>query len=161
IFRAARRVWTDSRPGVEPARRRNRGCVRRHGRRGPVRARAIPLALAAACALPAAARANPIDTLGFGSRAIAMGNAGSAISDDGAANHYNPAGLVRGHDLRIDIGYRWARPILRINGRDLGVDDARGWQLGLAAPGHIGPFRFAFGVALWLPDQRLSRVRSL
>jgi long-chain fatty acid transport protein len=33
--------------------------------------------------------------------------------------------------------------------------------VGLVAPGRIGPFRFAFGAALWLPDQRLTRVRSL
>ena len=29
------------------------------------------------------------------------------------------------------------------------------------APGHIGPFRFAVGIALWLPDHHLTRVRSL
>src|SRR5439155_20953776 len=70
-------------------------------------------------------------------------------------------GLVRGRDLRIDLGYRYAQPILRIDGRDVGVDAARGWQVGLVAPGSIGPFRFAFGVALWLPDQPLTRIRSL
>jgi long-chain fatty acid transport protein len=107
------------------------------------------------------ARANPMDAFGYGSRAAAMGGAATAASEDSAANYYNPAGLVRGRDLRIDLGYRYAQPLLRMNGRDLGVDASRGFTIGLVAPGAIGPFRFAFGVALWLPDQRLTRIRSL
>ncbi len=107
------------------------------------------------------ARANPIDAFGYGSRATAMGGAATAASEDSSANYYNPAGLVRGHDLRIDLGYRYAQPLLRMNGRDVGVDASRGFLIGLVAPGHIGPFRFAFGASLWLPDQRLTRVRSL
>ena len=108
-----------------------------------------------------AARANPIDAFGYGSRAAAMGGAATAASEDSSANDYNPAGLVRGHDLRIDIGYRYAQPLLRMNGRDVGVDASRGFLIGLVAPGRIGPFRFAFGASIWLPDQRLTRVRSL
>jgi long-chain fatty acid transport protein len=108
-----------------------------------------------------AARANPIDAFGWGSRAAAMGGAATAASEDSSANYYNPAGLVRGHDLRIDLGYRYAQPLLRMNGRDVGVDASRGFFIGLVAPGRIGPFRFAFGAGLWLPDQRLTRVRAL
>ena len=108
-----------------------------------------------------AARANPMDAFGVGSRATAMGGAATAASEDSSANYYNPAGLVRGRDLRIDIGYRYAQPLLRMNGRDVGVDASRGFLIGLVAPGHIGAFRFAFGASLWLPDQRLTRVRSL
>jgi long-chain fatty acid transport protein len=107
------------------------------------------------------ARANPIDAFGYGSRAAAMGGAATAASEDSSANYYNPAGLVAGHDLRIDIGYRYAQPLLRMNGRDTGVDASRGFLIGIVAPGRIGPFRFAFGASLWLPDQRLTRVRSL
>lgn len=107
------------------------------------------------------ARGNPMDAFGYGSRATAMGGAATAASEDSSANYYNPAGLVHGRDLRIDIGYRYAQPILRMNGRDLGVDASRGFLIGLVAPGHIGAFRFAFGASLWLPDQRLTRVRSL
>jgi long-chain fatty acid transport protein len=109
----------------------------------------------------ASASANPIDALGYGSRGIGMAGAQTANSIDSSANYYNPAGLVAGKDLRIDIGYRYAQPILRMNQRDVGVDAARGWQIGLDAPGNIGPFRFAVGVALWLPDQRITRTRSL
>src|SRR5262249_14097587 len=111
--------------------------------------------------LPLWARANPMDAFGYGSRATAMGGAATAASFDSSANYYNPAGLVRGHDLGIDIGYRDAQPILRMNGRDVGVDASHGFLVGLVAPAAIGPFRFAFGASLWLPDQRLTRVRSL
>jgi long-chain fatty acid transport protein len=109
----------------------------------------------------ASARANPLDAFGYGSRATAMGGAATAASEDSSANYYNPAGLVRGKDLRFDLGYRYAQPLTRINGHDLGVDASRGLFVGLVAPGSIGPFRFSFGVSLWLPDQRLTRVRTL
>jgi long-chain fatty acid transport protein len=111
--------------------------------------------------LASPARANPIDAFGYGSRATSMGGAATAASEDSSANYYNPAGLVKGRDLRIDLGYRYAQPILRLNGRDVGVDASRGLFVGLVVPSAIGPFRFAFGASLWLPDQRLTRARSL
>ena len=107
------------------------------------------------------ARANPVDIYGLGSRGVAMGGAMTAATDDTAANYYNPAALVRGDELRIDLGYRYAQPKLALNGRDNGVEASRGTAIGLVAPAHIGPFRFAFGVSLWLPDQHATRVRSL
>jgi long-chain fatty acid transport protein len=124
------------------------------------RATAFVVFTAILCA-GSAARANPMDAFGSGSRASAMGGAATAASEDSSANYYNPGGLVRGRDLRIDIGYRYAQPILSMNGRDVGVDASRGFQIGIVAPGAIGPFRFAFGASLWLPDQRLTRIRSL
>jgi long-chain fatty acid transport protein len=111
--------------------------------------------------LSSTARANPMDAFGFGSRAISLGGAVTASVEDSAANYYNPAGLARGRDLEIDIGYGYAQPRLRLNGRDVGVDGTHGFALGLVAPGAIGPFRFAFGLSLWLPDDRLTRVRTL
>jgi len=106
------------------------------------------------------AHANPIDAFGLGSRGVAMGGAYTAIAHDAAANYYNPAGLVAREDLSLDIGYLYAQPKLRLNGRDLEVDRTRGLSAGVVAPGHIGPFRFAFGVVLFLPDERVSRVRA-
>jgi long-chain fatty acid transport protein len=117
--------------------------------------------LLAALLLPSVARANPIDAFGFGARGAAMGSAMSSVAEDGSANYYNPAGLVRGKDLRLDLGYRWAEPLLKLNGNDVKVDASHGLNIGIVAPGAIGPFRFAFGVGLWLPDNRLTRVRSL
>jgi len=119
------------------------------------------LVLATLLVAPLAARANPLDVYGSGSRAVALGGAMTAATDDTSANYYNPAALVRGRDLRIDLGYRYAQPRLAINGRDNGIEASRGVLIGLAAPAQIGPFRFAFGVSLWLPDQHLTRVRSL
>ncbi len=107
------------------------------------------------------ASANPVDVYGLGSRAVSLGGAMTAAVDDSAANYYNPAALVRGNDLRIDLGYRWAQPELTLNGRDNGVEASRGVHVGLVAPARVGPFRFAFGVSLWLPDQHLTRVNSL
>lgn len=117
------------------------------------------LALVALVALAAApARANPPDILGFGSRGAGLANAAAAVADDASANYYNPAGLVRGRELRIDLSYQLAQPYLRLNGRNMNVNEARGLAVGIAAPGRIGPFRFAFGVGIWLPDQRLTRT---
>ena len=72
------------------------------------------------------ARANPVDLYGFGSRQIALAGAVGATVDDASANYYNPGGLVRGSDLRIDIGYRYAHPFLALNGQPSYVDAARG-----------------------------------
>lgn len=107
------------------------------------------------------AHANPPDILGFGSRGAGMGNANSAIATDSSANYYNPAGLVRGKELTISLSYQLAQPFLKLNGRDMGVNESRGLAVSIAAPGRIGPFKFAFGVGVWLPDQRLTRTRQL
>jgi len=47
--------------------------------------------------------ANPLETYGYGSRAISMGGAYSAVSDDFAAVFYNPAGLPQIGD--VDLGF--------------------------------------------------------
>jgi long-chain fatty acid transport protein len=107
------------------------------------------------------AGANPVDAFGMGSRGIALGGAHTALAHDVSANYYNPAGVVARKDLSIEIGYLYAAPTLRLNGRDLEVDVTRGLTAGVVAPGAIGPFRFAFGVALFLPDERVSRVRAM
>lgn len=112
-------------------------------------------------ALGGEARANPMDAFGIGSRAIAMGGAYTALAHDASANYYNPAGVVARKDLSLDIGYQIAVPTLRLNGHDVGVDHTRGLTAGLVAPGTIGPFRFAFGVVMFLPDERISRVRAM
>lgn len=118
-----------------------------------------------ACALcwvaASRARANPVDAFGLSSRHAAMANTGTATTEDTSANYYNPAAIVRGRSVLIDIGYRYAQPILRLKGNDVGVDASRGVTAGIIAPASFGSFRFAFGVGVFLPDQRLFRVRSL
>ena len=107
------------------------------------------------------AEANPVDAFGISSRAIAMGGAYTALAHDASANYYNPAGIVARKDLSLDIGYQIAVPTLRLNGHNVGVDHTRGLTAGIVAPGSIGPFRFAFGVVMFLPDERVSRVRAM
>ncbi len=119
------------------------------------------LLLVALVAAPAPARANPVDMFGFGARGPAMGGAQVAAASDGSASYYNPALLARLETINIGVGYQVALPTLLANGEDLDVDVSRGFALNLAAPGRIGSLPIAIGVGVFLPDERLSRVRSL
>jgi long-chain fatty acid transport protein len=110
---------------------------------------------------PRATRANPLDSFGLGARGAGMASAAAAVATDFSANYYNPAGLARGRQLRISIGYLWAEPQLTMNGQDNDVDPAHGIVFGAAAPGRAFGVPFAFGIGLYLPDDRVSRVRSL
>lgn len=115
----------------------------------------------AAAGFASAARANPLDTFGFGSRESAMGGAVVADTHSFAANYYNPAGLVSAPGTDVAIGYFHSSQHLKINGLDNGVDPVRGVIGGIVAPGVLLGIPFAFGVAVHLPDDRLSRVHSL
>ncbi|MDB4945472.1 MAG: long-chain fatty acid transport protein [Labilithrix sp.] len=106
-------------------------------------------------------RANPPDTYGFGSRETAMGNAAAAETRGFAASYYNPAALARSRGLELSIGYFRAEHHLSTNGHDNAVDPVKGINAGIVAPGKIVGIPFAFGLALHLPDDRVSRVRAL
>lgn len=121
-------------------------------------ARAAAL-VALAAASPAAA--NPVDLFGLGARGQAMGGAQVAAADDTSASYYNPALLVRSPDIRIDVGYQLAVPHLTVDGRDTDVDVSRGLGLGLAVPGRVLGARLAVGAGLFLPDQQITRTRTL
>jgi long-chain fatty acid transport protein len=112
-------------------------------------------------ALASHAAAQPMDTYGMGSRSVAMGGAVTADVEDFSANYYNPAGLVRGSALRIGLGWYGAIHDLRVDGASSNVDPLHGAVMGLVVPGHFGDFRFAFGLAVHLPDDAVSRTRSL
>lgn len=107
------------------------------------------------------AEANPYDMFGAGARGASMGGAHTAAANDSSANYYNPALLARLPRLELDIGYRLALPDLRLNDRSLDVDEARGARIALGMPGQVGPLPLAVGVSVYLPDQHLSRNRSL
>lgn len=111
--------------------------------------------------VPSVARAQPMDTYGMSSRAVAMGGAVTADVEDGSANYYNPAGLVRNHYLRVDLGWFGAFHELDVDGLDSAVDPVHGAVIGLVVPGSLGDFRFAFGLGVHLNDDRVSRTRSL
>ncbi len=125
-----------------------------------MRAPAITLGLALVAA-PCLARANPLDMYGFTSRSAALAGAVTGDVADPSANHYNPAGLARMRGFRLDAGYLHAAPSLRLNGADTAVDPSRGAIAALGAPGRLFGVRFAFGLAVHLPDDRLSQVRAL
>ena len=123
-----------------------------------------PLALSAflgafACTLHASA--NPLDPFGFGSRSTAMGSAVAADTSGFDASYYNPAGLARAKGLELSVGYFRASHYLKTNGHDNEVDPVKGLVGGLVAPGKVLGIPFAFGVAIHLPDDRISRVRAL
>jgi long-chain fatty acid transport protein len=111
-------------------------------------------------ALPAAARANPVDAFGLGSRASAMGGAVTAVSADAAANYYNPAGLARNGRLELEVGYLYADPRMSWNNRGAGVDTTQGTEFALVLPGHIAGVPLALGIGLFLPDERVLRIKS-
>jgi len=117
--------------------------------------------LAALALWSGGARANPLGTYGFGSRETSLGGAVTADTSSGSAVFYNPAGLVFARRLELSAGYLYVDQKLSINGRDNSVDPVRGVNIGIVAPGSIAKIPFAFGLATHLPDERLSRVRTL
>jgi long-subunit fatty acid transport protein len=125
-----------------------------------VKAVAQTIAIALAIA-PGAAAANPADLFGFGARGPAMGSAQTAAADDATANYYNPALLATFDEIRIDVGYQYARPSLVIDDHDLGVDSSRGLVATLSAPGRVGGVRVAIGGGVFLPDRHITRTRTL
>jgi len=118
------------------------------------------LAALALLLVPGRAHASPPDTYGFGSRETAMGGAAAAETRGAFAGYYNPAALARSRGLEVALGYFRASHDLEMNGKDSGVQPVKGVTGGLVVPGMLWHVPFAFGVALHLPDERLSRVRS-
>lgn len=112
-------------------------------------------------AAPAISQANALGMYGYGARASAMAGALTADADDGSANYYNPGALVRAERTRVDLAYHWAQHALTANGRDNRVDPAHGLAAMITAPGRAFDIPFAFGLGVYLPDDRISRSRSL
>ena len=129
-------------------------------RRDPRGALRALVPFAAVLGVVAPARANPADAMGLGSRAIALGGAVVADVEDPMASYYNPAGLVRTPALRLALAYQGVHSRFAINGVDSNVERVAGSTFGLTAPATFGGLRFAFGLLVHLPDQRLSRTRS-
>ena len=105
------------------------------------------------------ARANALDTFGFGPRSAAMAGAVTADARGQAAAFHNPAGVALGRDAEIALSYSYAGMALRINGADANVTTPRGTSLGVALPARLGPFTAAVGLALYLPDQFIARIQ--
>jgi len=119
------------------------------------------LALALLAPMAGQSHANPVDSFGLGARAVGMAGAMTATAEGFAASHYNPAALARDNRLRIELGYAFMHPELRIDGRTLGVDAHRGFQGGFVIAGDVYEHTIAFALSLHLPDRLITRVRAL
>lgn len=90
-----------------------------------------------------------------------MAGAHVAAVSDGTAVYYNPARLATQDDIRIDFGYQIAQPYVQTNGEDLVVDPARAAAANLVVPGRVMDRRVAIGASLLLPDQYVTRSRTI
>ncbi len=125
--------------------------------------RRIAIALAtfsAALGLSATAAASPPDTLGLGSRSIAMGGAVVADVQDFGSVYYNPAGLARDNRLQVNAGYLRLHSFLQINDDDSDVEPLGASTFGIVASHSLGRVDLAFGLAVLLNDQRIARTRT-
>jgi hypothetical protein len=118
-----------------------------------------------------AAHANPFELFGFTPRAMGMGGAMTAVSDDLAASFYNPAALL-GH-TRTEFGLGFANTIsnLYVNRSKSGSDFTRTseversprFELGLIFPlgGNILRDRVVLGIGGGHPVGSLIRVQTV
>jgi long-subunit fatty acid transport protein len=130
----------------------------------------VPLLLVLLVPLaPRPATAGPFDVFGFGSRAIALGGAATALADDYTATFYNPANLVRRKSVHLGAEVVTSFPSLEIRlsnpdarSAPVEADSFTGLGLGVLFPlgGKIG-YPFALGLVLYLPADQLLRVDAL
>jgi len=113
----------------------------------------------AALLASSAASANPLSTFGFGARATAMAGAQAADARGPAAAHHNAAGVAFAEGPEVLLGYGGAVMGLTLDGADARVTAPRGTSIGLALPARFQSFAIALGLALYIPDQFLVRVR--
>jgi long-chain fatty acid transport protein len=123
-------------------------------------------ALFAACAalLAPRARASDLDQFGFGARAIAMGNAFTALATDFSGTYYNPGALGAARTLSVGAGFSYAGYDLTFHGANPQDDSATARQqplsaftLGLSSPLGSGELlsRIVPGIGLLLPTRQL------
>ncbi len=89
----------------------------------------LSVLMLAALAAPAIASGFP-DTYGFGIRAMAMGNAFTAVADDFSAVYYNPAGLSQksGHEVELNVMYGAPQfEVTTLSGQKLVTVDTNGY----------------------------------
>lgn len=134
-------------------------------------ARLLPaLALGACGALHSgSARASIPDLFGFGARSTGMAGTGVAVADDVSAVWANPAGLSRGRERTLTLGYSgvlydlYTRRAMAPSSA-FSVDNARGITIGVLAPLPFGgPLRdrLALGIGFYTPTGVIARGRLL
>lgn len=110
---------------------------------------------------PLPVAASPEALRGFGPRTGALAAANVADHDDAAAALHNPSGLVRAAGTTLSIGYDRHASSLEADGADAALSTIQTFELGIVVPGSLLRLPFAFGLALALPDGRLSRLRQV
>ena len=108
--------------------------------------------------VPSVAAANPTDLLGFGARMPALGNAAVATGDALSSAFTNPAACAAADGTAFGVGYGWASIRMRRNGRDLGLQDAHGVDVGGCVPIPAPLVRLGVTTGLHLPDQWIARI---
>lgn len=105
--------------------------------------------------------AGSYDIFGTGSRAIAMGGAYTAISNDLSGLWYNTAAIAHVERLHTELGYVYAEPTLTINGREQDIDKHSGTTLGGILSTKIWSHRLSLGLNFFMPDAHLMRFLVL
>ncbi|MEZ4402547.1 MAG: hypothetical protein R3B06_21165 [Kofleriaceae bacterium] len=124
---------------------------------------------ALACAVSAAglgapaARANPVELFGFGSRHGAHAGAGIADVDDMAATWMNPAGLAAGRRT-LTTGFLGAVSNLRIDDRRSPLSQPGGGLFGVTVPAPLGgPLagRIGLGLGMFVLPTSVVRITAV
>ena len=102
--------------------------------------------------------ADPLDVLGFGPRAAAMGTAGLAQGEPLEAAHGNPGAAGRGTGLSLALGWLAAVPVVDLDGAAADADAAHGVLFGAAVPFDVLGLRCGAALALHVPDRFLARI---
>src|SRR5688572_26670437 len=110
----------------------------------------------------AAARANPAEVFGFGSRAAGVGGAASAWIEDFSAAHYNPAGLAFG-ERTLTVGVLGSKSLLEVNDAGYRLPEPVGVVLGATGPVPLGGAlagRVHVGLGLYVLPATVMRITA-
>ncbi len=115
------------------------------------------------------ARANTFDTFGFDPRAISMGGAQTADTNDFTGVFYNPSRLSLLKQVNVGLGFTYERPGVTVTPTDpsqqvttLAPPDFANYTIGFVYPfGGKVQDKLAIGLGLGMPVRNLLRVQSV
>lgn len=117
--------------------------------------RSILFTTAAVLLLPLTSEAGIHERYGVGPRAMALGGAYTALSDDWTAPYYNPAGLAQARTIETGAGFFTAFPDFEIRLSSTGSEDLRQFPADRESADSI----IALDLGLVLPLNRLGNWR--
>ncbi|MBI2060219.1 MAG: hypothetical protein HYT87_10660 [Nitrospirae bacterium] len=112
-------------------------------------------------AAPARSRADTMSVFGVGSRAIGLGGAYTALSDDFSGVYYNPGALTQIEKAHVGLSYYSSTPNLKFNSREIEYKQRpEGFLLGGTQTFvQQQRFRLAFGFLVNLPTSGIILVK--